>query len=129
MHALHSPPRWSELQTSTSKIAHSTIDQEFAANRECGFIGGEKDNRMSDLTGTSEAPGRNLILDRSRCRLEIGLGRTELFIKRCRDRTGTDGLHANAARDQFTSKLCGQRKAAQPLWRRRRSCSACGYAR
>src|SRR5436190_21975218 len=33
-----------------SEIAHAPVDQEFAAYRECRFVGGEEDNGACDLT-------------------------------------------------------------------------------
>jgi len=65
---------------------------------------------MGDLAGLCEAPGRDLALNGSRHRLEIGFRQAELAIEGGRDRPGADGVHTDTARDQLTGESAGKGK-------------------
>src|SRR4051812_39640077 len=51
------------LRSSCVSQAHSAVDQELAADRECRLVRGEEDDCFGDLAGIPEASGRDLPLD------------------------------------------------------------------
>jgi hypothetical protein len=85
----------------SSKSPHSSIDHEFAADHECGFVGGKEHNRVGDFSGASKTPGGNLALNGSGNGLEVGFRQAELAVKGRRYRTRADGVHPDAAGDQL----------------------------
>src|SRR3954471_1721218 len=95
-----------------SKGAHPTVDDDFAADRVGGFVGGEEDDRFGDLAGIAEAAGGDLVLDGGGHRFQVGFGQSQFAVERSGDRAGTDGVDPDAAPDQLAGQGAGQRDQA-----------------
>jgi hypothetical protein len=80
-----------------SDVTHSPINNEFAANGECGLVRGEEHGRLGYLRWFSQPLRWNLALER----FEFRVSHPKLLVEGSRDRTATKRVDSDATRDQL----------------------------